>query len=259
MNNQADYLKEFCERLLSISHQIGEINIENEDNFGFMIRAFLDKQMDHMDSLIKLHPKNDMQLISRSMIEGYCIIKWASMDQERSLKWRSFIYIHNYRVMKLQEKKGMIINTEFKIDTEDKLKKHSHLFMKKKVRDGDDPYYKSWKCTTNISEMAKEAKAKILYESIYSSLSDWQHWGPASLSVMIDRFSDGYGYNPEHGSKLASTSFAVGFQCLYQILSMLCEHFSSQLKNTEMNLASLFQDYREFNEKHVIKQKITTS
>jgi hypothetical protein len=259
MDDSTNILKDYCDKLLVVTHQIGEITINNEDNYGFMLRAYLDKQMDHMDSLIKLFPKNDMQLISRSMIEGYCFVKWAGMDDERSLKWRTFIYVHNYRTLKHQEQKGITVNPKLKRDTDEKLQQYAHLFKKKNVKEGQDPYYKSWKCTTTITAIANEVKANILYDSIYSSFSDWQHWGPASMSTMIDKFSDGYGYNPEHGSKLAKTSFAVGFQCLYQVISMLCEHFADQLKNINVNLTQLFNEYKDYNEAHIINNSRTRS
>jgi hypothetical protein len=237
-------IKEYCKKLQNLACSIPEISIPVKDHFGFMLRSFLDKQSDHMDTLFRIHSKNDMQLISRSMIEGLCLIKWAKLDESRSLKWRTFGYVHNFRVLNdpIQGKK---VTPEKREETLNGMKEYGELFLKKKTNTAD-LYHKDWKCGATISTISSEVEGDVLYKQLYGPLSDWQHWGPASMSKMLDTYPDGYGYDHRHGSKLATTSYAVAFQCMFEMLKLLSSHFQGQLPEYPEKLAEIYNDYIEF-------------
>ncbi|QXO18026.1 DUF5677 domain-containing protein [Vibrio ostreae] len=224
-------VENYCVELQNLYSSI-QFSLKEDNDFSFFLICYMYKLNQHMNSISKLTPSPDVQLLARTMIETLMQMLWvAHKPEERSSMWRRFVFIDDWYKLQNLLDKGEYVSPEDRITVENafELVKHEYLTKSKKS------IHRDWKKGTKIHEMAKDVKAGELYTVLYSSFSDWVHGGPSSLAYQVE-FTDEMeliiGSNVPH---FVNASLSAAFQCLYQALQVCTQHFSlgldEQLKN----------------------------
>lgn len=219
-----------------------------EDHLGFMALCFLGRQVDHVKSIVILAPNQDAVLIARSMIEGLCQLLWAAQDPtKRPLQWRAFAYIHDWRLLQARIDRGESIDPNQQESNDLGIQKYGSLFYTNEARSAvsqhrplpSDPYYKTWTCGTQVKQICDCVGAGALHNEIYSSFSDWHHWGTAGIGKLLS-----WNGNRVIASSVSSSNsevaLATGFQCLLQTIELASEHLPL---SKESQIASIRDGY----------------
>ena len=218
-------LRDWLNRLLELIEEMTyEIKCSEEDHLGFMSLCFLGKQVDHARSVILLVPSRDAVLISRSMIEGLAQLLWAENDPVvLPLKWRSFVHVHDWRVLQEKTRKGEVVDEVQRASIDEALNEFGEQFLKskeKRVRDiggemSDDPYHENWRTGCRLKEICENVGGENMYKYLYGPFSDWHHWGVGGLGSCLIR-KDGYITFSSQSNSESATALAVAFQCVLQ-------------------------------------------
>lgn len=235
-------IEDYCQDLQKI-YSSTKILLKGNDNFGFFLICYLYKLNQHMDSIRKLCPSPDTQLVARTMIETLIQMLWVAQNpEERSAIWRNYVFIEDWNTLQDMLNRGIPISQTVHAMIEDsyEAKKTDYLTKKKQV-------YRDWKKGVKIHQMADDVKAGDLYSVLYSGFSDWVHGGPVSLARQVE-FTDNLelfldGNNIQH---FVNASFSAAFQCMFQGLQVCTQHFSLGL---DEQLQSIYDRYiRELSE-----------
>ena len=229
------------------------VKLADKGYFGIMAAAFAYKQLEHFKSILLLVDaglNRDAVVISRIMMEGFIILKWAREDpEERALNWIKYSAVERYR---------LLYNTpmyeENKVRIESDLKAYGNQFLKKESKNkpfseiNPSDYISNWRGLPtgdnferkSVRDIFKDTGHGDLYETIYNPSSGWLHWDSLSLqgSVGIEGEYFIYGIETKH---LVVASLAVGFDSLNDTLKLLNEHLKSEYAN---ELTTLGIDHR---------------
>jgi hypothetical protein len=228
-------LEEWINKLLDLARETVEgAEYLDDDHLGFMALCFLSRQIDHVQSIVTLVPNRDAILIARSMIEGLCQLLWAAQKpKDRPLKWRAFAYIYDWRLQQLKIARGESIDLNQQKLNEMGIQEYGKLFYTKEARLAvsqnqtlpTDPYFKNWTCGTQIKQICDCVDAGDLYKEVYSSFSDWHHWGTAGIGKTLSWNENKVTFSSSSSSNSAM-ALATGFQCLLQTLELTNKHLS---------------------------------
>jgi hypothetical protein len=228
-------LVEWINKLLDLANEIMEsTECSEDDHLGFMALCFLNRQIDHIQSIVMLVPNRDTSLIARSMMEGLCQILWAAQKPtELPLKWRTFAYIHDWRLQQVKIGLGELIDPNQEKSNEIGLRKYGQLFYTKDARSAisqkqqlpSDPYHKSWTCGTQVTQIFDCVSTNYLLKEIYSSFSDWHHWGTAGIAETLSWHENKLTFSSSSSSNSAM-ALTMGFLCLLQTIELTNEHLS---------------------------------
>ena len=101
------------ELLALLQPMIHDRALLTEDHYGLMCLFFLTRQVEHGESLLKIRPSFDCELIARSMLEGYCQHAWAAGDPEnRGTRWRGYAYVHDWVLLHDKKEQGETVPEE---------------------------------------------------------------------------------------------------------------------------------------------------
>ena len=244
-DHQLNTLKLLCEKLLRSSQVKSRYNLEDFDNLGFMSLCFLSKQIDHMSAILKLTPHHDIQLISRTMIEGLIQLLWCFKEPDRAFMWRGFAWINDWRISREMTNKGQNVASDQIDEIDNFIIEHGNLFKIKKFKnqpmpENEDPFHKNWRLGVTLKEISEEVGGEDLYDKLYSPYSDWQHWGVASIGQMIKWDDSGVTYGESANFEELCSSLAVAFQCLYQVIELNNSHHGLDM---ESKLEELRNEY----------------
>jgi hypothetical protein len=244
-------LLENVEKLIEFTQGILQtgIEIEENDHFAIIAHGFVCKQLDHLKSiqiLVKAGHHMDAIIISRSMIEGLCILLWiAEKRDERSIDYRTFGWIDEYRHTCKMESIGFKIDPNYKLSLEKELKVFGHRFYTAQAKDLQrqdkplprNPYLPrpSWE---NISKTCEEVKRSLTYLLIYYEASQWVHWTTDGMDMVFHRDGDKATYSC-CSYRSAATALANGFESLIRSAKLLDSHLDlhldKRLTEIEMN------------------------
>jgi hypothetical protein len=226
-------LETWINKLLDLANETVEsAECLDDDHLGFMALCFLSRQIDHIQSIITLVPNRDAILIARSMIEGLCQLLWAAQEpKERPLKWRAFAYIHDWRLQQVKIARGESIDANQQKSNELGIQEYGKLFYTKDARSAisqnqplpPDPYHKAWTCGTQVKQICDCVDAGDLHKEIYSSFSDWHHWGTAGMGKTLSWNENKVTFSSSSSSNSAM-ALVTGFQCLIQTIELTNEH-----------------------------------
>lgn len=244
-NHQLISLRTHCEILLKFCQEKSQYSLDDSDHLGFMSLCFLSKQNDHMSAVLRLFPHPDIQLISRTMIEGLSQLLWCFKEPDRAFKWRGYAWINDWRVSREMINNGKNVPSDHINNIEKFITEHGDLFKinrfkNQPIPENADPFHKNWRCGISLKDITEEVEGEELYDKLYSPYSDWQHWGVASIGLMIKRDGDGVTYGENTSSAELCSSLAVAFQCLYQVMELNNSHHKLGM---EGKLAKLKDEY----------------
>jgi hypothetical protein len=223
-------LREWLDRLVRLADQMAQgSTYSEEDHLGFMALCFVSKQIDHARSVSALIPSRDAILIARTMIEGLAQLLWAAKDPNGlPLKWRQFVWVHDWRLMRQMIARGEIVDEERRFSIEAGLRQFGEQFLTPKGREARnkgtgmpaDPYHSSWRCGQQIRQICESVGGEVLYKRLYEPFSDWHHWGAGGLGQAIVRQGNQVFYSSLSDRDSAS-AIATAFQCLVQTAEIL--------------------------------------
>jgi hypothetical protein len=226
-------LRQWVNRLLALADEIlANVQYSEEDHLGFMALCFLSKQIDHMQSIDTLIPSRDAILVARSMIEGLCQLLWAAREPTTlPLQWRTFVWVHDWRVMQAKVAQGETVEPERRTAIENALQQYGNPFLTKKARIArtqgtplpSDPYHENWRCGRQLRQICESVGGADLYQMVYQSFSDWHHWGVGGLGAAIVRHGKRVVYSSLSPTD-AAAALACGFQCLLQTAELTDKH-----------------------------------
>jgi hypothetical protein len=212
------------------------LSYNEHDHLGFMTLGFVSKQMEHLKSvclLVDAGRDRDAGLIARSMVEGMGWLLWAALQPaERPLRWRSYAWVEDWRLLRKKEQAGEHIEASRKAEIDAQLKRFGQQFYTDKAKKlsgmgqslPSDPYRRDW-AGTSVRAVLEEVDRLPLYELIYRRISGWIHWGPGAMGTAIERDQSNVVY-AEEDPGIAATALAVGFQALFESVSALDNHFA---------------------------------
>lgn len=198
--------------------------IPESDDFGFMTLNFLNKQLDHAESLLLLIPRRDTSLIARTMFEGLIQLLWAYQDaKDRGRQWRAFALVHDWRLSRAEAAAGREVDEIHRRRIENGLAEFGQIFLKRKSSRRDDPYHDSWRAGTQLKDMASAIGGADQYDELYVSMSDWAHWGPGGFGDAISRSESFIEFSSE-STRVCVQSLILAFQSLLQTTAIADAH-----------------------------------
>ena len=220
-------LKPYLREAIEIANRCtANIVTSEEDDFAFMAVNFLNKQVDHAESLLMLIPRRDCCLIARSMFDGLCQLLWAFQNPvERGKQWRAFSIVCDWRTMQDRMNEGYKIDEIDRRRIEAGLKVFGKIFEKKSSTSAPptDPYHKNWRAGVTIADTAAAVGAGLGYKDFYVSVSGWEHWGPDGFGDALARSEDRVTYSCDSLSA-AVPSMLFGLESLIRTIEILNLH-----------------------------------
>ena len=129
------------------------VNIGRGSHLRFMLASFAIKQSEHAKSRLKLGSSPDTMLIARTMIEGLSQMLWAAKrPRQRPLLWRTFVFVHDWRMIQEHRGKGDSIDPQVERAVRIGLLRFGHRYLTRQARDAraagralpTDPYMRNW-------------------------------------------------------------------------------------------------------------------
>jgi hypothetical protein len=224
------------------------ITANEDDYFASMAITFCRRQVDHLSSLISLYRANlypDMQLIARSMIEGFAFLYWGVSNKGWvPLRWCSYAAVTDYRLAMKHLSKGVVPETD-KQKIEEMLKKYGKPFLKKKNQELNidfktDPFIKYW----NVDNNGEKVSARKVFNNLkadplsiaYEDMSDWIHWSTRGFGPILARNENivGYDYLNKKLVPLALSSAIIAFtESFYSLTRHLKLDAENQLNDIQ--------------------------
>jgi len=225
-------LQEWLRQLVSAAGTMTKsVSIPGSDHLGFMAVQFHAKQLHHAEGVTLLEDHADVSLISRSMLEGLCLLKWAAQDVSRPLRWRMYSAVLDWRMVERMRAEGRPVDDEGAQRTAERAVALTDEFLSDKARkakaDGQplpaDPWVSRW-YQPQLRQIFDAVGAGGLYDAPYFMMSEWHHWSPGGLAQGM-RGGDGtFSFNPRSPMTQAG-ALATSFQCLAETALLVGEHF----------------------------------
>ena len=168
------------------AHMVQAVAPQPDDDLGCMTLAFVQRQSEHLRTLIALIPRKDTLLIARSMVEGYAQLLWAAQEPEvRAKRWRAHVWVGQWRVATGLAKAGFEVDPEKLAEIERAIRRNSSLLLngvgQKAIARGaplQDHYLNiDWRCGVNLRRTLLDIASHELVDVLFSSYSDWPNWG----------------------------------------------------------------------------------
>jgi Family of unknown function (DUF5677) len=241
--NFSDTLVKYCNDLSEIVRGVPVIEIKEDDHLGFVAWVFLCKQLNHMEAIKRLYPHPDIQLISRTMLEGLVQLLWCFKYPEKAHQWRAFSWVINYRRLQEKKRNGENVSAEKEAEIIENFKEVGPNFLKKN-NNTDDPYHDDWKCGKTVKDIFLEVEEELIHKTLYKAWSDWEHWGTESSGEMIYQSKDSISSFGDPSCKDELDPLLItAFMCLYQTLDLFNGKFQLGLSH---KLESICEDLCRF-------------
>jgi len=179
MENLTSNLKEMCLEIESAGMTIcGNLKGDMRNDLLFMCKSFSERQLSQIKSLNLIADQDDAILIARSMFEGALYLCYSIKHKDMSKRWRLFSIVIDKQRMDDAELNGEHVPDKVKKTINELLPEVDRLFKDKKGK-----YAKCWYGKKSIKEIAKNVGDEFiyLYETYYSPMSEYHHWGTASF------------------------------------------------------------------------------
>ncbi|EHR0921257.1 hypothetical protein C4G41_RS22480 [Vibrio parahaemolyticus] len=226
----------YCSELQKV-YSSTKIALKEDDDFSFFLVCYLYKINQHMDSIRKLSPSPDVQLVARTMIETIIQMLWVAQNpNERSAMWRKYVFIEDWNTLQNLLKRGESISPANHLAIERAYQATKSDYLTKNQKS----VHRDWKKGTKIHQMADDVKAGELYSVLYSGFSDWVHGGPCSIAHQVeftDRLELVLGNEVPH---FVNASLSAAFQSMYQALQICTQHFSLALDEQLKSIYDLY-------------------
>lgn len=261
IHKELDIIISSAERFLVFGSTVFSTKIKHNmyDHYAFMLVTFCWRQLEHIKSLITLFRADcfqDMQLISRSMIEGIVFLQWANTDKNVALKWRSYAYIEDYRLVLRNLKKNIPLDTKARELIIHGLREYGSMFLRNGTVDNinfkNDPFKYLWHLDDKgkeitISKLFNKTKLSDLFE-IYQDMSSWVHWNIRGFGIITKRKDTEINFNYKNDSNAAYSltagilAFTHSFTLLNKYLELGFESDLKEIRNDYIEKLNTLKD-----------------
>ncbi|PSU70416.1 hypothetical protein C9J22_10560 [Photobacterium phosphoreum] len=229
-------IKASCEAVANLFANIRKITFDSQNDLDFMLICFLHKQLQHFQSISKLLPSQDVQLIVRSMYENLIQLLWVYSEPNRASDWRYFVFVEDWNKLQEMDKQGIHVDEVERKSVEGNYQQNKERFLVK----NKNKCHKDWRKGNSIKDVAFSVGAEQLHEVVYSRLSDWHHNGVLSFAHQVSFTNEKtLEFNPEL-PRILNSSLSVAFQCLYQVAEVVERHFHIGIQG---ELDQIYQEY----------------
>ena len=223
-------LRESLDALAKLSSGVFPIGIAKNSHPKFMLVAYAIKQIEHSRSLLRLKGSIDTVLIARGMLEGLVQLLWAMRQpRRRPLMWRAFAFVLDWRLLEKQRTAGVAVDPEVEKHTNSGLRRYGKWYLTKQAKQAAgtgaplpaDPYAKNW-YGERETDLLRDIGGQVLLEGAYAPFSEWHHWRPGAIGRLISFDEDTSTFAMTTSDpNYEAMSYAVGFQCLWQVMRIL--------------------------------------
>jgi len=236
-SDPAEQAKSIIIRLSDILKSLLPKNFHKDDYSSQLIILHLFRQIDHVQSIVKLDPSMDMVLIARSMIEGAIQLEWILKEdtQTRVRSWFNYACIHNEKLLDHQLKKGVYIPDDEKAKIEKSINDALLNFKNPKKKEGNA--HPNFRMGLKLNQLIENNDS--LYD-LYKFFSEWQHWESRPFAQISKKENDAFHYYEEdHVYRIPA--FGAVFICLCMTYTQISNHF--KITSHEAAVQKLFEDY----------------
>lgn len=213
--------EELCKIVESTHDSQREIEHRGFPYFPYMVGLFLLNQLHYLEDLLALIPNRSVEVIARTMVEGFIKLKWVEREPEsRAVRWFSFSWVQEWKYAIRQESRGLEVDN-YKQSVLGQIKEGAtdHLYTKglAALEKGSDldPFKHFKHDWTGFStfQLAQKTSLVNLYTRFFDPLNDWVHWSPKGFIKSAD-VSDG-------GTQYTFRSYYQSTACLIAGISSL--------------------------------------
>ncbi len=241
LRNLASELIDVCGELGALGCITGNTARSKKARARLMAILYAGAQQEHMASVLTLSvggQHRDAWLISRSMIEGFAQLSWAtSGDLSGCTEWFGYFMVESWRQFRVDTVAGRSSPPDDRRKVVRFLRKHGHKYFTEKALAAarrnrplpDDPYRHQWNALSAWA-MFDEIGIRALYRSVYAPSSGWAHWNPLELSRALSTSTRGREFEAAD-SRREAMALMVGISCttaVHQIAAQCCGFTSVQ-------------------------------
>ncbi len=237
--NKLDLLK----KVITLCQNNASGKIQENDHFAHFIYFFFNKMLSHAESFFLLYSikSSDVLLITRTMIEGYSLLKYTLDDTiSIPLKWRNYMLIDAYASYSLIAKKVGKDNPDIEKNLIQKIEENCTEFLTDKKNGrmiNGKRYVNTWYNPLSISSIVNKYTHDMVRVS-YSENSFWHHWSPFTQNSIN-----------QYGKESISFELHMGYNDSY-IIAMYCLMNTAQIylnyKNEISEIEKLQTYYSEY-------------
>lgn len=207
------------------------------DDFGFMACCFLAEQVSYLRAIRELTSRGlgrPAGLIARTMLEGLALLHWAKADPKRSLRWREYVVVADYRTMLRRKETAKEVDPKQEAKVRAAAQQFGSQLLTPKAKKAQaacqplpqDPYVRSWHHPYSAADIFGQVEgATALYDHIYRAESEKAHWSIAALGQNLRHTPGGMVYAGDSSAQDSARVLAVGFQSLIETLTHVDGHF----------------------------------
>lgn len=156
-----------------------------------------------------------------------------------------------WRILRPKVASGESVDPVQQNKTESALSEYSHLFYaveaRRAHREGRElpnyPYHKDWQCGTQIKQICQPVGGSDLHREIFSTFSDWHHWGSAMMAESLS-LSEGKFLHTSSSASKSAMALAADFQCLIETVELVSQHLCL---GKELQLSAIHAEYLGWN------------
>jgi hypothetical protein len=252
LNAIVDDILRLSVRVGSLQIGTGDVIHDAQSRAGYMALRFTSTQDEHLRSLrvlVRAGQHRDAFLIARTMIEGLAQLLWAFDNRpDGPDQWFWYVVIEEWRQLKKNKVNGLEVDPETEDTCQKLLDQYGTNYYTpkadKKAAAGEplsaDPYRRKW-ISLDAAAMFMKIQGSDLYETVYRTASDWVHWSPRSMHLVIVEEGEIQKHEVEDPAR-AAQALAAGALSLLQSLGVVNDHFNIGISD---DVARLFQCFSE--------------
>lgn len=233
----------YLDRLLGIVDRMHEhgLRVRSDDHFGFVALSFLSKQAVHAASIVRLETLRDVELVARTMLDGFAQLSWIAQDRDvRALEYRGFAAVQDWLLLHAQLGRGEEVDDESRARVEENFREYGQPFKHQAGRaraQGKTSYGASW-LPKSVEDIFSELGVEYLYH-IYQGLSEWVHWDVRGIATSLAKTDRGVTFAATSVER-AVMACHVAVVCLLQAAGAVAQHLTLPAK---AELDGLYAEY----------------
>jgi hypothetical protein len=181
--------------------------------FHFFTGLVLISELEYFDDILVLSPKRTVEVIARTIIEGYIKLKWVEIDpKNRANRWFVYSYFQEWKyIIRQQSTDGPEIEGKEEIRTKliEFAKIHLNDEGQKVLAEGKEinpfGHIKNDWSGKSMHDLAEATNELPLFSRYYDPMNDWVHWSPKGIIKSASTSKSGVQYSFQSYSLAAAS------------------------------------------------------
>lgn len=219
-----DSLQEVGREILGLEPKFLEIELDMSLDLNHMSKLFAIRLFQQLNAMFLLQDNENHILIARSMFEGGVYLVSCINDEQLASDWRNYSFIIDKQRFDSMDNKDDVPESIIKA-----LDNNKNIINGFKTKNGK--FHNSWKKDKTIRELSSIAKLEYFYNTYYSPMSDFHHWGTKSFGIRYECLK--FNVKPLNTAEIKSESlnaWCISISSILNVLSIL----SNNAKNKEL-------------------------